>query len=170
MQLLVYFPAAGYAADHHRRDTVLKMAGVIGMFASFMTALALYREDYTSLLVAFGIWGIFSAFQSPAMESLFEDSVPQGQRSLPFTLKHMAQQAAYILDPLFSIALLEKIGNTRNCVDVGCGGNGVVVDFFIFILMMNRFRLHRYFCEKQKHFLPRLFLQKAGSRKKVPKA
>ena len=111
MQLLVCFPA-GYAADHYRRDTVLKMAGVIGMFASFMTALALYREDYTSLLVAFGIWGIFSAFQSPAMESLFADSVPQGQRSLPFTLKHMAQQAAYILGPLFSIALLEKFGNT----------------------------------------------------------
>ena len=112
------------------------MAGVIGITASFMTALSLYREDYTSLLIAFGIWDIFSAFKSPAMETLFADSVPQGKRSLPFTIKHMIQQAAtrpsVYYRAFWEIGEYLEITEIKNRVDVRCSSDGFVDDFLLY--------------------------------------
>ncbi|RLN52794.1 hypothetical protein BBJ29_000762 [Phytophthora kernoviae] len=86
VQLLCALPA-GYTADHTRRDRILILAGVVGVAASVLTALAFELGDVLIIYLAFGIWGAFTAFQSSAMEALFADSVPMGQRSAPFTLK-----------------------------------------------------------------------------------
>jgi MFS family permease len=64
------------------------------------------------IYVAFGLWGIFAAFQSPAMEALFADSVPKGQRSLPFTLKHVTQNTALVIGPLCGILLFLHYGDS----------------------------------------------------------
>ncbi|RLN44388.1 hypothetical protein BBO99_00000861 [Phytophthora kernoviae] len=110
VQLLCALPA-GYAADHTRRDRILILAGVVGVAASVLTALAFELGDVLIIYLAFGIWGAFTAFQSSAMEALFADSVPMGQRSAPFTLKYVMRNVALVLGPVTAILLLWKYGD-----------------------------------------------------------
>ncbi|KAL4125562.1 hypothetical protein PRIC2_009144 [Phytophthora ramorum] len=109
-QLLCAFPA-GYAADSTRRDRILALSGVLGVVASVLTALAFELGDMVLIYVAFGLWGAFTAFQSSAMEALFADSVPVGQRSAPFTLKYVMRNVALVLGPLSAMLLLWKHGD-----------------------------------------------------------
>ncbi|RLN98068.1 hypothetical protein BBJ28_00008477 [Nothophytophthora sp. Chile5] len=110
-QLLCALPA-GCAADYKRRDRVLVVAGVVGLLASLLTALAFQLDEMILIYVAFGLWGAFTAFQGSAMEALFADSVPLGRRSAPFMLKHVMRNAALVLGPLTAILLLWKYGDT----------------------------------------------------------
>lgn len=55
-QLLCSFPAGCYA-DSHRRDTLLRLASVIGILAICATLFALWTQDYENLVVAVAIWG-----------------------------------------------------------------------------------------------------------------
>ncbi|KAG7391183.1 hypothetical protein PHYPSEUDO_005544 [Phytophthora pseudosyringae] len=109
-QLLCAFPA-GYAADCTRRDRILVIAGIVGVVAAALTAVAFELGGMTLIYVAFGLWGVFVAFQSSAMEALFADSVPMGQRSAPFTLKYVMRNVALVLGPLSAILLLWTYGD-----------------------------------------------------------
>ncbi|KAL3673795.1 hypothetical protein V7S43_001487 [Phytophthora oleae] len=109
-QLLCAFPA-GYAADCTHRDRILFIAGVIGIVASILTGLAFELGDMLLIYVSFALWGAFTAFQSSAMEALLADSVPIGQRSVPFTLKYVMRNVALVLGPLCTILLLWKYGD-----------------------------------------------------------
>ncbi|TYZ60901.1 hypothetical protein PybrP1_007385 [[Pythium] brassicae (nom. inval.)] len=110
-QLLFALPA-GFAADFLRRDRILACAGVIGVATALLTGFAFQVGSLQLIYAAFALWGVFAAFQSPAMEALFADSVPFGQRSLPFTLKHMVLNAALVLGPLCAILLFWHFGNS----------------------------------------------------------
>lgn len=110
-QLLCALPA-GFAADFLRRDRILAVAGVIGVVTALLTGFAFQLGSLPLIYVSFALWGVFAAFQSPAMEALFADSVPLGQRSLPFTIKHMVLNAALVVGPLCAIALFWHYGDT----------------------------------------------------------
>ncbi|KAE8883203.1 hypothetical protein PF005_g9512 [Phytophthora fragariae] len=114
-QLVCAFPA-GYAADCTRRDRTLIVAGIVGVVASVLTAMAFELADMLLMYVAFGLWGAFTAFQSSAMEALFADSAPMGQRSAPFTLKYVMRNVALVLGPTSAILLLWKNGDVWTLV------------------------------------------------------
>ncbi|GMF38952.1 unnamed protein product [Phytophthora fragariaefolia] len=110
MLLVCAFPA-GYAADSTRRDRILIVAGIVGVVASVLTAMAFELADIQLIYVAFALWGAFAAIHSSAMEALFADSVPIGQRSAPFTLKYVMRNVALVLGPTSAIFLLWKHGD-----------------------------------------------------------
>lgn len=110
-QLLCALPA-GFAADFLRRDRILAGAGAIGVATALLTGFAFQVGSLPLIYAAFALWGVFAAFQGPAMEALFTDSVPFGQRSLPFTLKHMVLNAALVLGPICAILLFWHFGDT----------------------------------------------------------
>ncbi|KAJ0403899.1 hypothetical protein ATCC90586_003981 [Pythium insidiosum] len=110
-QLLCSYPA-GYLADHSRRDRVLRYAGSLGLVAALLTCAAVLLCHYALLVVAFALWGLFAALQSPAMESLFAESVPHGRRSYPFMIKYNVSNVAQVVGPLLSVLLFLYVGDS----------------------------------------------------------
>uniref|UniRef100_K3W6E3 Major facilitator superfamily (MFS) profile domain-containing protein n=1 Tax=Globisporangium ultimum (strain ATCC 200006 / CBS 805.95 / DAOM BR144) TaxID=431595 RepID=K3W6E3_GLOUD len=108
---LAFSLPAGYLADHTRRDTVLKISGVIGLLGALLTFIGVEASSLTVIYVAFGLWGLFSAFQSPAMEALFADSIPHGCRSYPFMIKYNVSNVAQVIGPFLSILLFLYFGD-----------------------------------------------------------
>lgn len=108
---LVFSLPAGYFADKTRRDTILKISGAIGLLATALTFLAVERTSLTLLYVVFGCWGMFSAFQNPALEALFADSIPHGQRSFPFMIKYNISNLAMVLGPAICVLLFLYFGD-----------------------------------------------------------
>ena len=76
-QLVFSFPG-GYCADHSRRDAVLKLSGALGLVAAATTFVAVDCTSLDGLYVAFALWGLFAALQSPALEALFADARRRG--------------------------------------------------------------------------------------------
>ncbi|RLN77595.1 hypothetical protein BBJ28_00000439 [Nothophytophthora sp. Chile5] len=108
---LVFSLPGGYFADRTRRDTILRISGVIGIVAAVITFLSVEVNSMSGLYVAFGLWGLFAAFQSPAMEALFADSIPPGKRSFPFMIKYNISNLAQMLGPILSIFLFIYYGD-----------------------------------------------------------
>ncbi|TDH74432.1 hypothetical protein CCR75_005065 [Bremia lactucae] len=108
---LVFSLPGGYFADRIRRDTILKLSGVIGSVGAVVTFVSVKLSSLTGLYVAFGLWGMFSAFQSPAMEALFADSIPSRKRSFPFMIKYNISNLAQMLGPVFCIFLFRCYGD-----------------------------------------------------------
>ncbi|ETV99023.1 hypothetical protein H310_08494 [Aphanomyces invadans] len=113
VQLLVAIPG-GYASDHCRRDTVLKWSGGIGLCCAFLTLFALFMNHMPLLYVVFALWGVFFALQVPALEALFADSVPQGKRAFPITIKYVLTTVATIVGPCICVVLFQVEGDTWN--------------------------------------------------------
>ncbi|CAI5739687.1 unnamed protein product [Hyaloperonospora brassicae] len=109
-QLVFSFPG-GYCADHSRRDAVLKLSGALGLVAAATTFVAVNRTSLDGLYVAFGLWGLFAALQSPALEALFADSIAPGRRSYPFMIKYNTSNLAQMLGPVLSIGLFSVYGD-----------------------------------------------------------
>lgn len=109
---------SGFIADKFRRDDVLRAAGVVGLVSCAISVAGFSFESLNLIFVAFSGWGIFHAIHVPASEALFADCFPQGQRSLPCTIKYVLMQVALILGPLFSIALLYINGNRWELADL----------------------------------------------------
>ncbi|TYZ65701.1 hypothetical protein PybrP1_002519 [[Pythium] brassicae (nom. inval.)] len=109
-QLVFSFPA-GYCADHIRRDSILKVSAAIGLLSSMLTFYAVEASSMSMLYVTFGLWGLFAALQSPAMEALFADSIPHGERSYPFMIKYNVSNLAMVLGPAISILLFLYYGD-----------------------------------------------------------
>ncbi|KAG1688436.1 hypothetical protein DVH05_025632 [Phytophthora capsici] len=108
---LVFSLPGGYFADRIRRDTILKLSGAIGVFGAVITFFSVEFTSLNGLYVAFGLWGLFAAFQSPAMEALFADSIPPGKRSFPFMIKYNISNLAQMLGPVLSIFLFLFYGD-----------------------------------------------------------
>ncbi|KAH7491433.1 uncharacterized protein KRP23_356 [Phytophthora ramorum] len=96
---LVFSLPGGYFADRIRRDTILKLSGAIGIVGAVITFVSVELTSINGLYVAFGLWGLFAACQSPAMEALFADSIPPGKRSFPFMIKYNISNLAQMLGP-----------------------------------------------------------------------
>lgn len=109
-QLVFSFPA-GYFADHTRRDLILKISAVLGILTAALTFFAVEWTSIYMLYVVFGLWGAFAAMQSPAMEALFADSIPQGERSFPFMIKYNISNFAQMLGPALCVFLFIYYGD-----------------------------------------------------------
>jgi MFS family permease len=109
-QLVFSFPA-GYFADHTRRDRILRLSAVLGIFAAVLTFIAVSTASMMMVYVVFGLWGAFAAMQSPAMEALFADSIPQGERSFPFMIKYNISNFAQMLGPALCVFLFIYYGD-----------------------------------------------------------
>jgi MFS family permease len=131
VQMIAAIPG-GWACDRFRRDTILKISSVLGIFCALLTVVAFYkvlsdclfRFFHSQLLfvqghlmliyVAFGFWGIFCALQGPALEALFADSIPNGERSFPITIKHMLTNLAMVVGPGLCIVFFLVYGDSWN--------------------------------------------------------
>lgn len=109
-QLVFSFPA-GYFADRTRRDRILKLSAVLGIFTAVLTFVAVESTSMFMVYVVFGLWGAFAAMQSPAMEALFADSIPQGERSFPFMIKYNISNFAQMLGPALCVFLFIYYGD-----------------------------------------------------------
>lgn len=86
-QLILAFPS-GYLADRWRRSRMLRLAGVVGLIALYVTITGFLQNALHIMFVSLPLWGAFYAAYSPAMESLFADSLAASPtRSRYFALK-----------------------------------------------------------------------------------
>ncbi|KAG9400525.1 hypothetical protein AC1031_010744 [Aphanomyces cochlioides] len=113
VQMIAAIPG-GWAVYHSRRDTILKISSFLGVLSAILSIAAFSIGNMMAVYVAFGFWGLFSALQSPALESLFADSIPNGERSFPITIKHMLQNTAYIVGPAICILFFIIYGDSWN--------------------------------------------------------
>ncbi|ETV99064.1 hypothetical protein, variant 4 [Aphanomyces invadans] len=90
------------------------------------------------LYVAYACWGGYFAIQRPATEALFADSIPNGQREGPMTIKYILMNVAGALGPIASIVFFYLYGDSWSLSGleiVLCGGMvvglpGLIVLFF----------------------------------------
>ncbi|RHY19192.1 hypothetical protein DYB36_010491 [Aphanomyces astaci] len=104
----------GYASDHCRRDTILKWSAGTGLSCAFLTLYALYMNHMPLLYFVFALWGLFFAIQVPALEALFADSIPQGKRAYPITIKYVLTTVATIVGPCICVVLFQVEGDSWN--------------------------------------------------------
>jgi MFS family permease len=97
--------------DRYRRDSSLRFSGFIGVLAIAATFYAFLFNSLVYLWPSLVLWGMFDAVSSPALESIFADSVASGSRSRVFSNKYIAQTVAGSLGPLLSVALFYYLGN-----------------------------------------------------------
>lgn len=116
-QLCFALPS-GFTADKFRRDKVLRAGGSVGLVACAISIAGFWFESINLIFVAFSIWGIFNVLHGPALEALFADCYPQGQRSLPCTIKYVLMQVALILGPALSTGILYINGNRWELTDL----------------------------------------------------
>lgn len=116
-QLCAALPS-GFTADKFRREKVLKAAGVVGLTSCAISIAGFWFESINLIFVAFALWGVFNSLHGPASEALFADCYPQGQRSLPCTIKYVLMQVALIFGPILSITILYINGNNWELKDL----------------------------------------------------
>ena len=97
--------------DRYRRDSSLRFSGFIGVLAIAATFYAFLFNSLVYLWPSLVLWGVFDAVSSPALESIFADSVATGSRSRVFSNKYIVQTVAGSLGPLLSVALFYYLGN-----------------------------------------------------------
>ncbi|RHZ12460.1 hypothetical protein DYB26_013381, partial [Aphanomyces astaci] len=128
----------GYASDRFRRDTVLKAAGVLGLGCVALSMTSYLMGHMPLLYVTYGCWGAYFALQRPALEAIFADSVPQGEREVPFTIRYMLMNLSGMVGPLASVIFFLFYGDSWSLSGlqwVLCGGlvigtPGIVSLFF----------------------------------------
>lgn len=84
---LIFSAPAGYLTDHWRRDHVLRLASVIGLFSLTLLFVSVLLENYIFVCISLGVWGAAYAFNDAPLEAIFADSTPTGGRSRVFALK-----------------------------------------------------------------------------------
>ncbi|ETV66837.1 hypothetical protein, variant 3 [Aphanomyces astaci] len=85
-----------------------------GLSCAFLTLYALYMNHMPLLYVVFALWGLFFAIQVPALEALFADSIPQGKRAYPITIKCVLTTVATIVGPCICVVLFQVEGDSWN--------------------------------------------------------
>jgi MFS family permease len=109
---------AGVLADRWRRDLILRASAAVAVVAIAVTSFALLwssseRNEYIAICVGCTLWGIFNGLSSPALEAIFADSCPTGDRSRMYTLKYVAGVLPFWgVGPLITMALFGALGDT----------------------------------------------------------
>ncbi|PRW58602.1 MFS general substrate transporter [Chlorella sorokiniana] len=115
-QLVAALPA-GYLADRHRRDTLLRAGALVGAAAGGLLAAALaWRPTVPMLAAASALLGCYSGTYNAALEALFADSVPPG-RSSPYSRKYAVTVLASSFGPWLSLLLFHRLGNKWDAAD-----------------------------------------------------
>ncbi|MHA1776725.1 MAG: hypothetical protein DRO88_08130 [Promethearchaeia archaeon] len=107
MMTLVVFPA-GALADRFRRDWILYSAAIIGIIGMFFL---IFANTIYFVVIALLFWGFYQGLTRPALESLFADSVPSGNRSRIYSIRQFIQQVGMTVGPLVNIILFSIFGD-----------------------------------------------------------
>jgi len=116
-QLIASFPT-GILADRHRRDSLLKVASVVGIVAVAVTLFSVWRESYQWLTVALAVWGTFWGIASTSLSALFADSIQEGDRSFYFTRRSIILKVGNMAGPVAALILFAVLGDKwtiRDC-------------------------------------------------------
>jgi MFS family permease len=139
IQLLASFPT-GFLADHYRRDSMLRVASLVGMVAAIITFLSLRHENEHLLRLALAAWGIFWGITNTALTALFADSVPKGSRPKYFTQRAVLLNMGNIVGPLVAIMLFSRLGNKwslKDCAIVMAVGQVVCIASQVLLCFLN---------------------------------
>ncbi|GIL45087.1 hypothetical protein Vafri_2033 [Volvox africanus] len=104
---------AGWLAIKHRRDSILKVMGLVAFAAIAITSAALVLDvpyKYGLLCCGLALWGVAQA-NAPVLDALFADSVPTGNRSKLYTWLHMSYIVAQGIGPGVGAAMFALNGN-----------------------------------------------------------
>jgi MFS family permease len=138
-QLLVSFPV-GFLADRYRRDTMLKLASVVGVVAVTGTLLSLHLESFSLLVVALGVWGVMWGVTNTALSALFADSIPNGERSHYFTQRSILLKFGNVTGPLAALGMFTYLGDKwtmRECSIVMAVGQALSFPSVILLCYFN---------------------------------
>lgn len=138
-QLLVSFPV-GFLADRYRRDTMLKLASVVGMVAVTVTLLSLHLGSFSLLVVALAVWGIMWGITNTALSALFADSIPNGERSHYFTQRSIILKFGNVAGPLAALSMFAYLGDKwtmRECSTVMAVGQALTFPAVILLCYFN---------------------------------
>jgi predicted MFS family arabinose efflux permease len=163
-QLLCSYPAGRYA-DSHRRDTLLRLASVLGILAIGTTLYALlsttqdhYHGSNHLLMVALALWGCTLGIGNTALWALFADSIPSGDRSHYFTKRSILTTLGTVAGPVTSLIMFLFLGGSagagggdhpewqvRNCALVLAVGQCVSLPAMILFFFFNDdYAVHEY--------------------------
>jgi hypothetical protein len=128
-QVLASFPA-DCLANYCRRETMLKLASIIGLLAVAATSLAVLRRDYLLLIGAMSLWGIMWGISDNSLASLFCDSIPKAKRVLYFKRGSSLMKLGNFSGPLIALVIFYYLGDTwsiRDCSIVMAAGLALCV-------------------------------------------
>ncbi|OLS27922.1 MAG: hypothetical protein HeimC2_09500 [Candidatus Heimdallarchaeota archaeon LC_2] len=131
---IIIFPS-GYFADKYRRDSVLKIATIVGIIA---LSFAAFADTILKIFVALIFWGLFQGLNRPSLEAIFADSVVTGNRSRIYSLKHSVQQFSMASGPFVNVALFFYFGDDwKLSILKSVLLTGVIISFIsVFILLL----------------------------------
>jgi len=109
-QLLSSFPA-GILADKFRRDTMLKIASVIGAIAAICTFAAAQSLNFVFLGLALAIWGLFWGICNTSILAMFADSIEDGERTHYFTQRTILQYLGNASGPKVALIMFLNLGD-----------------------------------------------------------
>ncbi|CAB9528108.1 major Facilitator Superfamily MFS [Seminavis robusta] len=140
-QFLACIPA-GYVADTHRRDFMLKIASAMGLLAIGFTLLQLYAfgNSYSLLVAALAVWGIFWGITNTSLGAIFADSISDGDRSYYFTLRSILLILGNTVGPTMALALFYFLGDNwtmRECAIVMGLGQAVCLPAVLLLVLLN---------------------------------
>ncbi|GFR48525.1 hypothetical protein Agub_g10420 [Astrephomene gubernaculifera] len=104
---------AGWLAIKYRRDSILKVMGLLAFAAIATTSAALLLHGpykYGLLCCGLALWGVAQA-NAPVLDALFADSVPTGNRSRLYTWLHMSYIVSQGLGPGIGAVMFALNGN-----------------------------------------------------------
>ena len=138
-QLCASIPT-GILADKYRRDTLLKIGAVFGIFAAAASIVAALRPHYLLLVVALVLWGIHWGIVNTSITALFSDSIPDGERSFYFTRRAILINFANMCGPAIALVMFAVMGDTwtvRDCSMVLLAGNVLSLPGILLLCLMS---------------------------------
>ncbi len=99
---------AGFLADKHLRQLMLRISAIVGIIAMLCLALA---GNIFMILLAMLLWGAFQGLTRPAFESILADSLASGNRSGVYAKLHLVQQFFMASGPFLNVLLFFILGD-----------------------------------------------------------
>eukprot|EP00906_Rhabdomonas_costata_P029156 RCo041161 len=88
-----------------KRQTILRIGGVLGLLGTGAIYGALFVENFASMWVALSLLGIVGAFSWGPLETILADSVETGRRSAIYTARTVLGLGSGCLGPLLAVVL-----------------------------------------------------------------
>ena len=134
---------AGFLADQYPKQLFCWSAGVLGVEAVVFSALGTHTEDMRLIYIAAFWWGAYQGLNNTAVEALFADSVPRGQRTGVYTAKWVAQIASQVVGYALCLGMFIQFGDDWS-LDVlktvmFCGLGVHFFAFFVLFMLKDEF-------------------------------
>lgn len=116
-QLVASVPSGILADSWTRRETLLKIASMVGCVAVLFCFLALHQESYEYLTLALSLWGVYYGITNTTISALFADSIPRGDRSYYFSQRTAAISLGGVCGPTVALLMFQILGDHWTCRD-----------------------------------------------------